>query len=181
MKRLISIILLLIVLGLSGCSFISYLEEYNSSVENATTEDKTVYYSINDLIENKEDNVSYSITNIVIYGVSYKGTKDLRSIEIDVNVQNNNTDKKISFYSSTHQWVLYAGDYKYICEEAYGTMDFVPGGKGVFRSFFSVPDSIYQQFDDFLFVLNRKSSGFLETISYEIKWKISVDHNADIE
>lgn len=140
-----------------------------------------VYHTIDEEITNDDDKLVFKLTEMKTYGIVYPGTKDIRPVEFYVTVNNNNTSESVYFSLRNYEWILHVGEYKYACQEVNGTKDIAQGGKGVVRPWFDVPDTVWQAATEVKLKMNRPYRSLLDTVKYEIWWKLDVQHQSNNE
>jgi hypothetical protein len=130
------------------------------------------YYTIDEVAQNSDDNISLTLTEMSVHGIVYPGTKDLIPLEFYLTVVNNNTSGSIYFSLRNYEWILIVGEYKYACDEMNGTTTIEAGGKGVLRPWFYVPENVYKNNNDIKLKMNRPYHSLFDNVKYEIWWKI---------
>ena len=156
--------LFLTALCLTGCTF--------------TEEEKgPTYHTFNEEVVNEDDKLVFNVTQMSVHGIVYPGTKDLRPIEFYVTVNNNNPSGNVYFSLSNYEWLLYVGEFTYVCNEVNGTKTIEPGGKGIVRPWFDVPDNVYQNNTEVKLKMNRPYRSLTDTVKYEIWWKFNLNHD----
>ena len=162
MKKILSFIL--------SCSFLLVLCSCSFFDTEPTSAKEIVYHVIDEDCLAENETIVYNIKKIDIgRDLIYPGTQDLRSIIFDVNVSNNNTNIDISFPLSEYEWTLIIGDYSYICKELNGTKNIKPGGFGVLKPYFSIPDAVYQK-NNIIILKLRKKITYYGDFEYEMFW-----------